>query len=87
MSLLTPERLSDEFAKQEAKGLQVAEVRLRALPRSFTSSVGYKDGTFSIWGARLVLDKRLKANQLKLKTEELLEPVTPKKIRTVKVTL
>jgi len=87
MPLLTPQRLADEFAKHETKGLMVAEVRLRSLPRGFTSMVSYKAGVFTLWGARVVLDKKLKADQLKLKVEEHLEPVTPKRVRTVKVTL
>jgi len=49
--------------------------------------VSYKAGVFTLWGARVVLDKKLKADQLKLKVEEHLEPVTPKRVRTVKVTL
>jgi hypothetical protein len=85
---LTPNVLAEEFAKVEKKDFRVVEVRVHTIPPSLGVLVSHPKGKPArIWGADIIEDRKVKLGKLVLKAEEDLETLTPKKMRTFRITL
>lgn len=81
---LSPTWFAEEFAKVEEKDCRVVEIRMRSIPPNLDVNGDFLDrerGKVTLWGANIVLDRKMKAGDVVLRYEEQLEPVTPVKVR------